>query len=84
MLKQDLKTDLYAVITQFLDDILTQLKKQQIVLERLVEEFEPDRDYPEREVNQTLFEFHEDVAALRRGFIDRGLMTRERGVYRRV
>jgi hypothetical protein len=61
-----------------------QLKKQQIILEKLVEEFEPNRDYPERELNQILLEFHEDVAALRRGFISFGLMTRDKGIYRRI
>jgi DNA-binding transcriptional ArsR family regulator len=67
-----------------LTQIPAQLKKQLIVLEWLVEQFEPGRDYPEREVNGILFKFHEDVAALRRGFIDQKLMTRERGVYRRI
>ena len=62
-----------------------QLKKRQIILEKLVEEFEPDRDYPEIEVNRVLVEFHEDVASLRREFISFKLMKRTaRGVYRRI
>jgi len=65
--------------------IPSQLKKRQIILEKLVEEFEPDRDYPEIEVNRVLVEFHEDVASLRREFISFKLMKRStRGVYRRV
>ena len=64
--------------------IPAQLKKRQIVLERLVEEFEPDRTYSEREVNLILLDFHEDVAYLRRGMISNSLMTRERGMYSRV
>ncbi len=63
--------------------IPAQRRKQQIILERLVEEFEPYREYPEREVNQILVEFHDDVAALRRGLVDQGLMERAEGVYRR-
>jgi ArsR family transcriptional regulator, arsenate/arsenite/antimonite-responsive transcriptional repressor len=63
--------------------IPAQLKKRQVVLERLVEEFEPGRDYPEQEVNQILLDFHEDVASLRRGFIELGLMTREKSIYNR-
>jgi ArsR family transcriptional regulator, arsenate/arsenite/antimonite-responsive transcriptional repressor len=63
--------------------IPAQLKKQQIVLEQLAQEFEPERDYSEREVNQILLDFHEDVATLRRGLIAMGLMTREKGIYRR-
>lgn len=64
--------------------IPAQLKKRQIILEQLVEEFEPGRGYPERELNRVLLDFHEDVASLRRGFIEMGLMRREGGVYRRV
>lgn len=64
--------------------IPTQRSKRRAVLERLVELFERDRDYNEREVNAILREVHEDVAFLRREFIGEGLMTRQRGVYRRV
>ena len=64
--------------------IPAQRKKRQIVLERLVEEFAPDRDYPEREVNQTLVEFHDDVATLRRELIATRLMKRAGGIYRRL
>ena len=61
-----------------------QLKKRQIILEELVTEFEPDHLYDEREVNQILLEFHEDVATLRREMIMNKLMTREKGIYQRV
>jgi ArsR family transcriptional regulator len=64
--------------------IPAQLKKRQIVLERIVQGFEPGRDYTEREVNIMLLDFHDDVATLRRGLIDHKLMQRERGIYRRV
>lgn len=64
--------------------IPAQLKKRQIIFQRLVQEFEPDRDYPEREVNQILVEYHDDVATLRRGLIEHHLMERKRGIFRRV
>lgn len=64
--------------------IPAQRKKRQIVLERLVQEFAPDRDYPEREVNQILVEFHDDVATLRRELVGYRLMKRAGGIYRRV
>lgn len=67
-----------------LTGIPAQLKKRQVIMEKLVEEFEPDRDYAEREVNLVLVEFHDDVATLRRGLIEHHLMTREGGIYRRV
>jgi ArsR family transcriptional regulator len=63
--------------------IPSQLKKRQVILERIIEEFEPDRDYTEREVNRTLVEWHEDVATLRREMVGLSLMTRSRGIYRR-
>jgi ArsR family transcriptional regulator, arsenate/arsenite/antimonite-responsive transcriptional repressor len=64
--------------------IPAQRKKRQIVLERLVQEFAPDRDYTEREVNQVLVEFHDDVATLRRELIGYKLMKRAAGIYRRT
>jgi hypothetical protein len=60
-----------------------QRSKQQVILERLAEEFEPDREYTEREVNRILVEFYDDVALLRRGLVSQGLMERAEGVYRR-
>lgn len=62
----------------------TQHKKRLVVLEKLVEEFDPDQSYHELEVNKILLEFHEDVASIRRAFIEERLMTRERNIYRRI
>ncbi len=64
--------------------IPAQQKKRLVVLERLLEEFEPGRPYPEREVNHILLDFNEDVATLRREMIDHKMMTREKGIYQRV
>ena len=55
-----------------------------MILEKLLEEFEPERTYTELEVNQILVEFNEDVASLRRGMISNGLMEREKGIYQRI
>jgi hypothetical protein len=67
-----------------LTGIPAQLKKRQIVLEEIAEEFEPERTYTEREVNQILVDFHDDVATLRRGLIEHRLMERDGGIYWRV
>jgi biotin operon repressor len=64
--------------------IPAQLKKFMIVLETIVQEFEPERTYTEREVNQVLVEFNDDVATLRRGLVDAGLLARENSIYRRT
>ena len=58
-----------------------QLKKRQIILERIAEAFEPGCEYSEREVNGILLDFHEDVASLRRGLVEYNLLERARGVY---
>ncbi|MFH1329713.1 MAG: DUF2087 domain-containing protein [Actinomycetota bacterium] len=58
--------------------------KRRLVLERLVQEFEPGLRYPEREVNSILQVFHPDHAALRRYLVDHGLLTRAEGVYWRT
>jgi hypothetical protein len=57
--------------------------KYRIVLEYFVQAFEVGRCYPEAEVNEILNRFHPDHAALRRGLIDAGLLTRENSVYTR-
>jgi biotin operon repressor len=67
-----------------LTSIPAQLKKRLIILDRLAREFEPDRDYSEREVNQVLVDFHDDVATLRREMVGHRLLTRDKGIYRRL
>ena len=55
------------------------------VLARLAEGFDPDRSYAEKEVNEILRRFHEDVASLRREMVAERLFIRSRGgVYKRV
>ncbi|MFB2981863.1 metalloregulator ArsR/SmtB family transcription factor [Microseira sp. BLCC-F43] len=59
-------------------------KKRFVLLKWLVEKFECDRDYSEKEVNTILKRHHEDCATLRREFIGYQLMSRDRDVYRRL
>ena len=66
-----------------LTQIPAQQKKRQVIMEKLVEEFEPGQEYTEQEVNRILIEFHDDVATLRREFIAFKLMTRDHGIYQR-
>lgn len=67
-----------------LKTIPAQRSKRQIILKHLLKSFERGRVYTEREVNDLLKPFHEDVATLRREFIMNGLMTRANGQYRRT
>jgi hypothetical protein len=59
-------------------------KRRQVIYRYLRDQvFIEDRPYPELEVNQRLALFHPDVATIRRGMVDAGLVTREAGTYRR-
>ena len=87
----DLRPDAYRdkVLKAFMNNgrlrhIPAQRKKRRVIIELLVEDFEPGRDYPEHEVNAIIFEVYHDVETLRREMIAERLMTRDRGVYRRV
>ncbi len=50
----------------------------------LAELFEPDTQYPEKEVNERLHQAHPDHAQMRRLLVDFGFMTRSRGIYQKV
>jgi predicted transcriptional regulator len=62
-----------------LKDFPAQQKKLEVILRHVVEAFEQDRRYSEKEVNQTLLNFNEDTARLRRNLIEFKLMEREGG-----
>jgi biotin operon repressor len=64
-----------------LKSIPAQRKQRVVVLQKLMERFEPGRTYPEREVNEILKVAHDDVATLRRELVDYGFMRRESGIY---
>jgi biotin operon repressor len=64
-----------------LKKIPAQQKKLLAVLRHLLNEFEPGRAYPEKQVNAILARFHPDTASLRRAMIEYKLMRREAGTY---
>lgn len=64
--------------------IPTARSKRLMLLERLAQEFEPGRRYPERDVNKMLGVFHADYATLRRYLVDEGMLDREAGLYWRI
>jgi hypothetical protein len=59
-------------------------KRLLVLLRWLVEKFELDRRYPEKEVNEIILRHHEDYATLRRELVDWHFMTREKGTYWRT
>jgi hypothetical protein len=56
---------------------INQAPKLQVILEYLIEFFAPGRLYTEKEVNQILGRFNEDISGLRRDLIDRGMLARK-------
>ena len=67
-----------------LKSIPAQRKKERIILEEIVQAFEFDRIYSEREVNIILADFYDDFCALRRDMVSEKLLAREAGDYWRV
>lgn len=55
--------------------------KRLVVLDWLVQAFEPGVRYPEREVNEIIAARHPDTAALRRYLVDEGMLDRRAGEY---
>jgi len=88
---QDLDLDRFSrrVLETFLEDgklreIPAQRKKRDVVLNWLVDHFDPQRRYTEKEVNDILKRYHWDSATLRREFIMTKLMQRQDGFYWRT
>lgn len=64
-----------------LKTIPAQRKRRVIILQHLVERFNPNQTYTEREVNDRLRSAHDDIAMLRRELVNYGFMQRDRGIY---
>ncbi len=62
-----------------LKDIPAQRKKLEAILRYVVRDFEPEKRYSEKQVNEILSRFHEDTASLRRELVGAKLMEREGG-----
>ncbi len=64
-----------------------QATRRTVLLEHVIQSFEPGRDYPEKDVNAVLKVWTEDSpvdhVALRRYLVDEGLLSRDRNNYRR-
>lgn len=67
-----------------LKSIPVQRKKRKIILDKLVEAFEYDKEYTEREVNIIIADFHDDFATLRRELVVEKLLDRKNSIYWRL
>ena len=70
----------YGRLTQ----IPTQRKKREIVLAEILKQFDFDREYDEKEVNEIILRYHEDFCTIRREMIAFGMMARDHEIYKRV
>jgi biotin operon repressor len=61
-----------------------QWKKRDVILRYLADQFEMDRRYTEKEVNEILGRTHEDYASLRRYLVDSRRLARDREAYWRT
>ena len=64
--------------------IPSQEKKMLAVLRYILQAFELDKRYAEKEVNEIIKQYNEDFASIRRYFIEFRFMTRENGIYWRI
>jgi len=64
--------------------IPVQRKKRQVILQEIAKSFELGKEYPEKEVNLIISEFHFDFCTIRREFIMNKMFTRENGIYVRI
>ncbi len=67
-----------------LKTIPSQLKKKQVVIRWLADNFEPGKQYTEKQVNAILKKYHDDYATLRRELVDMKYLARKDGEYWRV
>lgn len=55
--------------------------RKAVILDYIIDRFDPERTYTEREVNAVLQEFADDYTTIRRALVDRLYLNRKDGVY---
>ena len=80
MMKQDARKVLASHLNAdgTIKQVPVQVGERQVILEYVLNAFEPGKVYKEREVNLLLARFHKDTASLRRYLIDAAMLLRER------
>ena len=65
-----------------LKSIPVQQKKRRIVLEKILESFQTNKEYTEREVNVIIADFHDDFCTIRRDMVGFDMLERDNGIYK--
>lgn len=60
------------------------MSKRIIAYRIILDKFDTDRCYPEKEVNRIIETVYHDYCDVRRFFVESGWMTRKDGIYRRT
>lgn len=60
-----------------------QPEKRKVLLDYLMQDFEPGKAYTEQEVNFKLLDHYDDYRALRRELVDAGLLKKSKRTYTR-
>jgi len=71
------------MVNGYFKELPAQRKKRKYILEYILKQFELNRVYPEKEVNEIIMKYHEDFCFVRREFIMEKMMTRKDGKYHR-
>jgi excisionase family DNA binding protein len=79
----------WKVVNRFMkngrfDVLPVQRKRRKYVLEHILGQFEMNRVYVEKEINEIIGKLHDDYCRVRREFIAEGMMTRKDGKYLRA
>ncbi len=56
-------------------------KKRRVILDEIAQAFEVGKQYPEREVNLIISDYHDDYCFIRRAMIEEKILARENGIY---
>lgn len=65
------------------ESLPVQRKRRRYILEYILDQFEHNRIYSEKEVNEIISRYHDDYCFVRREFICEKMMSRKDGKYRR-
>ncbi len=65
------------------EQLPTQPSKRKFLLEYILAQFEPNREYSEADVDRIIGKFHDDRLTVRQEFLSENMMEHSEGLYRR-
>ena len=65
------------------EQLLTQPSNRKFLLEYILAQFEPNKEYTETDVNKIISKYHDDYQRVRQEFLSENMMEQDGGLYRR-